>query len=367
MLYARKTCLVLCLALLVCGGCAKRRTANIVRYPEWQFQDYHRIAVLTFQINQPPAAEAARQAELALIDDLAGNGAFEVLTRTDLKDVLTEQDLARLADVADPATAMPEGKIQVAQALIIARITDFDLRQEQAERRRPRYARDRAGRVVVDRAGRPIVTGEDVFVEYRHVARLGGNVRVIDSATGRLLLSESVPPLEKDDAQWNAPPRATPEELAVDLAKELATEFYRRIAPQQISLKLDGDCLILAAGYYEGRYDELKNVPTNLPEILLVARDLPKECDRNQFRLAISPADERGYLVEHEFTWSPAQGRRGEAVPVPMEKLTSAGGEKFVAKLFAVGNEQPILQREFKLEQPKEEKAAKPSKAKKDK
>jgi len=340
-----KASLAVALLLLACSGCAKRRGASIVNHPNWEYQDYQRVAVLPFRCARPEAAEAARQAELHLIDQLSANGAFQVATRSDLSALMTEQDLSNLAGVADPSTAPPQGMVQVAQALIIGTITDFDLQREQRERSVPI--------IRLDRNGVPRVVGERRFMEYRHVARLGGNVRVVDAATGRVLVSHSLPPIEKDDAQANAPPRATPEELALDLAQELATEFCRKIAPQQVNVKLDSDCLIIASGYFEGRYEELKKVPTSLPEILLVARDLPKACDRNQFRLAISPKDGREYLVEHEFTWSPTLGHRGEIVQVPVSKLTAAGGERFVAKLFSIGNDRPILERDFSLVPPK--------------
>jgi len=344
---------VLLLALVSIVGCSRRQKAPIVHHPDWQYQDYHRVAVLPFKATRPDAVEAARQAEFMLVDLLTGNGAFTVLTRSDLADIMTEQDLSRLADVADPATALPEGMLQVAQAVVLGTITDFDLKREQIERRRPRYAHDRQGRLVRDRSGRPVVVGEDVFVEYRHVARLGGNVRVVDAATGRVLMSHTVPPVEKDDARWNSPPKVSPEELAVDVAKEIATDFYRKIAPQRVEVKLGGDCLVVATEYYEGRYEEQDKLPVTLEEFLLVARKLPRECDRNDFRLAISPKDGREYLVEHEFTWSPSKGARGEAVRVPMATLKESGYEKFTAKLFAAGNEQPILERDFRLVLPK--------------
>lgn len=355
MFRASRICVLLGLAGLLLPGCSKRREANIIQHPQWEYQDYRRVAVLPFQVSTHTAGEAARQAEFYLVDLLAGSGSFEVATRSDLGAIMTEQDLSRLAGVADPATALPEEMLQIAQALIIGTITDYDLKQERIERRMPRYARDRKGRIIRHRNGQPVVTGEDVYLEYRHIARVGGNVRVIDAASGRVLLSHSVPAIEKDDFQRGAPPRATPEELAVDVAMEIAMEFYRKIAPQQIAADIDSDCLLVAAEYYEGKYDKLKKIPVTLDEILLVATDLPRECDRNTFRLAISPKDERGYLVEHEFVWSPSLGRRGEVVRVPIALLAESGYEKFTAKLFAVGNEEPVADRDFELVQPEEE------------
>ncbi len=352
---ARTVVLIVFSGLLIFAGCAKRRAANIIQHPDWPYQDYKRIAVVPFKASTPKAAEAARQAESLLIDHLTSNGAFTVLSRSDLKDVLTEQDLARLADVTNPNTSVPEGMLQVAQAVVVGQLTDFDLDQQKKEQRRPRYAVDRNGRILRDANGRPRIVGEDVMIEYRNVARVAGSVRVIDVASGRVLVSFTVPAVEKDDAQWGSPPGTTPDQLAVDVAQEIATAFYRKIAPQRIDVKLGGDCLIVAAEYYEGKYEQLKKVPERLDEILLVTRGLPKSCDRNSFRMAVSPRDGRDYLAEQEFTWSPSLGQRGAVLHVPMAKLKADGGTQFTAKLFAVGNDTPMLIRDFELAQPKTE------------
>lgn len=355
MMRALKIWLVVVLALLIVAGCSKRRSAPIVHHPDWEYQDYQRVAVLPFKAGQPAAAEAARQAGFLLEHQLTESGAFTILTRSDLADVLTEQDLSRLTDVTDPDTALPEGMVQVAQAVVIGTITEFDLKRELVQRRIPRYAHDKKGRIIRNRRGQPIVTGEDVYTEHRHVARVGGNLRVIDAATGRVLLSHSVPAIERDDFQRGAPPRATPEELAVEVALEIATDFYRKIAPQRIKVKLSSKCLVVAAEYYEGKYDKLKKVPVTMDEILLVAHRLPPECDRNSFRLAISPEEGHEYLIEHEFTWSPSLGNRGEVIHVPLSVLKDSGYQKFTAKLFSVGHDEPILERDFKLVEPEEE------------
>jgi hypothetical protein len=343
-----------CLAVLVLlAGCEPRQRAAIVQHPQWEYQQYRRLAVLPFRVTRREAAEAARHAEYRLVDLLSSSGAFTVLTRSDLKAVLTEQDLALLADLADPQTALPGRMIEVAQAVVVGTITDCELKADQIERRVPRYARDRHGRLIIDRTGRPLVVAEDVYTEVRHSARLTGNVQVLDVATGRVLLSHTVGPIEQEDFGRGRPPRSTPAELAVAAAEEIATEFYRKIAPQRVEVKLPGDCLLIASGYYEGEYARLKRVPVTLPEFLLVARNLPSSCDRNEFRLAISPKDRPEYLVEHAFTWSASMGSRGEAVRVPVELLTASGAEEFTAKLFAVGQERPILTRDFRLERPK--------------
>ena len=205
------------LALVACGcGGGSKRTYP-TRFPNWNWEAYERIAVVPYRY--PPgkkgARPAAQQATYVLEDLLAANGNFTVLERGALKDVLTEQDLSQLADVADPSTVVPPGKVQIAQALVVGKITDFDLKAERVEKRRPIFAKDRKGRIRRDRHGRPIVVREEIIPFFRHAATVGGSVRVIDAGTGRVVFTHRVPPITYDDAQRGYPPRATPEELAI--------------------------------------------------------------------------------------------------------------------------------------------------------
>lgn len=352
---ARRLCFAALMLLLILPACSRRREAVIVSHPKWEYQDYTRLAVLSFEVpaSEPEAAGAAQRAENALVDLLTRNGTFQVASRSDLAAIMTEQDLARLAGVADAATAMPEGMIQVAQAVVIGRITDYELVRDQKEMRLPIYAVDSQGRVIRDRAGRPVQSGEDVRVQYRHLARLGASVRVLDVATGRVLVSYSVPPIEKDDTQWNRPPDESPEQLAEEVAAEIAAAFYKQIAPIEVEVKLDSDSLIVATDYYEGEYHETDKVPSNVPELLVVAREMPSEADRNEFRIAISPKDARGYLAEHQFVWSPSLGQRGEVMRVPVTTLRESGHQEFTAKLFSAGSEVPMIERDFRLVEPR--------------
>jgi hypothetical protein len=154
--------------------------------------------------------------------------------------------------------------------------------------------------------------------------------------------------------QRGAPPPVTPQELAVAAARELAMDFYRRIAPQRVKVKIDSDSLIVALDYYEGRYDKTKKVPTTLESFLLVVRALPPAADRNEFRVEITPAEGRQVLFEQRFIWSGATAARGLSFPVAVQPLLDSGEEKFVAKLYSAADDVPILKRKFKLEPPDE-------------
>ena len=74
----------------------------------------------------------------------------------------------------------------------------------------------------------------------------------------------------------------------------------------------------------------------------------------SRFVVAIAAEDGRQNLVEHEFEWPTNPGRRGVSFEVPMSTLTSAGGDRFVAKLYSAGDPKPVITRELSLEAPEE-------------
>jgi len=339
-----------------CGGGGSHKTA-VMQYPRWEWRQYDRIAVapFTYEGGKPGGLEAARQASYLLEDLLAANGSFTMLERGALREVLTEQDLSQLADVADPATIIPPGKIQAAQALIVGKITRFDTDAQHTQQRRPVYAKDKKGRIRRDRKGRPIVVREEVINIYKHMGAAAGGVRVIDTATGKVIFSHSVPVISLDDAQRGAPPRVTPAELAIEAAKGVAVDCYKRVAPVKIEVKLSSSSLLVALDYYDGEYDKTKKIPVDLETFLLVVRKLPSQCDRNHFRVAVAPKDGRN-IFEEEFTWSASNPVRGQSWKLPVELLKSAGVEEFTAKLYSGAGEEPILDRDFKLDFPDEDK-----------
>lgn len=336
------------LVVAACGCGGGGQSTYITRFPDWNWRAYERLAVVPVHCPEGDqrAAAAAQQATSVLEDLLAANGNFTVLERGALQDVMTEQDLSQLADVADPATVLPPGKVQIAQALIVGKITEYDEKAERVERRVPD--------IRIDRRGRVRKVGQKIVHYYRHAGVVGGSVRVIDAATGKVMYAGRVPAIVYDDEHKGSPPAVSPGELAVQAAKEMAVDFYKQVAPVRTEVRLSGDTLLVALDYYDGEYDKTKEISTDLEEFLLVVRQLPRECDRNSFRVAIAPEEGRN-IFEREFVWTSNNPVRGEAFKVPVDLLKSSGGEKFVAKLYSGDDERPLLEREFELKLPKKD------------
>lgn len=332
-------------AIVGCGRGGKARDAEVVSYPKWSFQKYERLAVLPFQVSRRDAAGAADRLTAALVDDLSRNGAFKVMDRSSMKEVFTEQDLSNLADVSDTRTAIPQGRIEAAQALVIGRITTFDLVAERRPVRRPIYARDSRGRRVI--------SGYEERIEYRHAATVAATVRVIDAETGSLLFSHASSPVTLDENGHGRPPEETPEQLADEAVTALAREFYQQIAPTRQRVEFNTDMLLVALDYYDGAYEETRSLPSNLDKFLVAVRGLPRSCEHNRFRVAITSDTGREDLYSTEFTWSARDGGVGQAWPVDMSPIAKGGAGKYLVKLYSVGAPQPVLTRPFEIRAPK--------------
>lgn len=338
-----------------CGGGGGKGEGVIVRNPDWAFEKYERIAVIPFGSSDPKCKAAADQTSLLLEDYLTRNGTFTIVARDALKDVLTEQDLSRLSDVADPSTIIAPGKILAAQAIVIGKISECNLDTKRYERRRPIYARNQKGQIRRDRQGQPIIEREEVTIEFRTFARIAGTVRVIDTGTSQTIYSYSCQPIEAEDEARGGTPTNSPQDLAVQAARQMAEDFYKAIAPTRMTVELDTDMLVVALGYYDGKYEETNELLTTQDSFVVAVRNLPEECRRNRFRVAVSPL-KAAPLWQEEFVWTGNNAVRGESYTIPGKLLIDSGQTEFQAKFYSVGDDEPLLTQDITLVPPKEEK-----------
>lgn len=321
-----------------CGG----GSVYVTRRPHWNFEDYPRIAVVAAT---PDDARAERDGQFLadrLTTLLSQNGAFEVLSRAEMAQVFQEQDLAKLADAVDQGTALPEGQVKLAQALVVPKITHYNLVQASEQQQVPVYG--------VDRQGRMYQTGTRLVWVHTHAAEVAVTIRVVDAGTGKILISHSPEPVVHKKDSRDRPPSKSPKQLAAEALTELADELYAEIAPVRVEVDLKDSMLLLATAYFDGNYDEVKKVGASLARVLLVVRDLPEGCEHNEFRVAIAAEEGRENLYEETFVWRNVDPKRGVAYEVPLDVLTSSGTSRFEAKLYSAGDPEPILKRSFKLE-----------------
>ncbi len=339
---ARTVLAVAALSMIWLAGCGGGGTAFVVHRPDWPYAKYERLAVLPGQASDPHAAREAELLSDRLTSLLASNGTFTIVSRAELADVFKEQDLSQLANAIDEGTALPEGRLEIAQALVATRITDYKLIRERVQKSVPVPRFNSRGKL--------IGFGQKTVWMHRHGAEVEGSVRVVDAATGRILVSHTARIIPPACEAQNRSPSESPEDLAAAAVRELAVECCLQVAPMRIEVKFDKDSLLVATGFFDGKYDEEKKLARGLGEFMLVVVDLSEACDRNDFKVGVSAEDGRVNLYESDaFTWSSSSGRQGMSFTVPMDALSSAGSNKFVAKLYSVGNPEPVITRPFEL------------------
>lgn len=331
-----------------CGsGGGKSRKAVITNHPDWPYDKYERIAVLPGRASTPEGAGVAQRLADQLETRLANSGAFKVLNRSELQQVFMEQDLARLADTIDEGTAIPEGRIEAAQAVVAVRLTDYRPKRQRFEEERPIFRRDRYGRMLLDRFGQPIIAGMQREFVYVHGVEVEARMRVIDAATGKILVSDTIRPEPAEEKRRGKPPEESPEEMAARMCEGIAAKFFQKISPTQVRVDLKTSMLAVATGYFDGRFDETRRVPPDAGEIIVAVRGLPPACDGNDFVVAVSAEEGRENLFEKGLTWTRGIGREGLQFRIPLDTLLVRGGERFVAKLYAKGDPEPKLIKPF--------------------
>ncbi len=334
-------------ALSGCGGGGKSRKAVITNRPQWDFERYERIAVLPGRASTPDGAAVAQRLADQLETRLANGGQFKVLNRSELQQVFMEQDLSRLADSIDEGSAIPEGRIEVAQAVVAVRLTDYRPKKQRIEEEHPVFRQDPRGRMLLDRSGRPIVAGVQREYVYVHGAEVEARLRVIDAATGKILVSDTIRPEPEEERRRGRPPEESPEELAARMCEGIAAKFFQKISPTQVRVDLKTSMLIVATGYFDGRFDEAKRISPDAGELLIAVAGLPQACDGNDFLVAVSAEAGRENIYEKGFTWTRGIGREGLQFRIPLDTLLAKGGERFVAKLYAKGDPEPKLVKPF--------------------
>ncbi len=323
-------CSVLILSLAALAGCQGGKVSKVTLtcYPPYWNETFKRAAVIPFDC---PTDRAKGQAlsnklEAALI----GNGTYEIYTRTRLKEVLDEKDLAA-AGIIDMDTAQRIGKLASVQLLICGAYS----RGEKTSRQETRYRQ--VARYGTDANGNRVVTGYDQ-VPYIHTinnAVVDCSATAIDTVTGRqyAAFGKSIAKTSETPATIFHSRLISAEALFQQAEQEALDGILRAIAVTKTECSLPKQPLRVATGLYDGKWEWTSRVTGESEKIVVVVK-LPEQASRNPFIIAIVPEQGRDVVVEQSFTWQEGNAEQGfdfELAPI----VQRAGYGQFLVKLYS--------------------------------
>ena len=311
-----------------CGG-GHLKFVQVTRYPTFYQPELKRVAVIQFR-NQTGVPEAGEYMSRRLEIALTTNKTYDVYSRQNLKDVLTEQDLSA-TDLVAPETAQRIGKLTGVQAIICGVCS--------------RYAANT--RLVTVKKWIYVPNGRSYIAEVpatQHEALVECNVVVIDAATGQQIAAVHAPApvawVEGTPAPWLGTGSVLQYAEMLSIAK-----VVQEIAVTRKLIRLGKEVLRTATGEYDAKPDcQDRFVPADTDVQGVVT--LPAEACRNTFKLTIVRKNEREDLADQEFVW--AEGSATEYYKFPIATLVEKGGYGlYTMKLYS--GHAPIAWHDFEI------------------
>lgn len=319
-----------------CGGGSKKNKIWVYHIPEFYQPDLKRVAVLPFE-NRTGVRGIADRIGDQVSAILTNNGTYEVYTRQNLKDVLTEQD-AVAAGIIEGDLAMKIGRLKSVQALVCGVCN----RAETTTRHETRY--DTVPVYGTNSQGQTVLTGfkQVPYTWTRHDAFVECQVVVIDTTTGQQIAAVHDP-----TNLWaeGRPPSHLPPDVLRAAETDQVKRIVREIAVTRTRIKLKGTVLKTAIDFYDQEWDWEKEITADTEQFFLVVK-LPAEADRNNFKLTIVPRDGREVLAEMPLVWNKQSERKGFRFKV-QTLMDKHGVGEYTAKLYS--GAEPIAKYHFKI------------------
>lgn len=315
-------------AMATATGCSSERTATLVIYPSWSYEQYETLAVIPFTSRVADAPGAGVQIAAILEDHLRHNRAAtcRIIPRADIEALLTASEMAELVEPNRPPAPPAPGRRLPAQALIVGACTRYD--------------------TIARR-----VSDGDVYV---HEATVAAELRVLDAATGAILHSVASPAVTLRREHPGFPPEESPDELALRAAEIVAARLARELTVRHVTTRVGSDVLITARGHDGDRWEKQKTFDFDEPALFVVVRRLPPQADRSLFRLEIRREDAAAPLMDEEFVWSSERTPDGLGFEfVPAELVRAAGEGRYEARLYA--DSERVARRTFRIRGPRDD------------
>ncbi len=329
-----------CLLTAALAGCSKQ--IWIVQYPEfYQEGEIKSVAVMPFRC---PAA--ARSAGGVIIADrfaaaLTNNGTYQrVYNRSDLKALLAEHDLKDLLSDNPISAAKALKKVTNAHAMITGSVTTYSATSRDEPRKEPQYQ--------YDDDGKRRLVGYRRYVHTRNEANIAVTASLIRVSDGTSIYALPAPAAARIYSQ-GSPPRVDARGCLSIATGHVVRQLLERFAVVRKKVKIHTQKTVRTAS---GRYDnkwEWSGKFSAAADRMLVVVDLPPQCDRNHFRLAIVPKVSREVLAEQQVKWSKQYSGVGYALRFSPRQIARRGGGpgEYVIKFYS--GPEPVITRNFRI------------------
>jgi hypothetical protein len=326
-------------------GCTQ--TIEVDHYPSFYEPSLEKVAVLAFR-NDSLRPRAGMFLSTRLAAALRGNGTYRVIGPKQAAARLAEKGVELPADM-DPQRALEAVRdLGEADAFVLGSVNAFSADRHTYTDVDYVYLHGGYGGYHPWHYGYGARYGRRVPV-YRSydytTARAVGSASLIRVADGEVL---AVVPFSSGIEGAAAHGGSLGLEEAMTRSAEIAVRrMLEGFAVVPMEIEVDpGKALRTARPGEDGRPEYTSTFRSGQGRLLAVV-DLPREADRNEFRLGILAEDRERPLLEERFTWSAGEGPREVSFDLG-ELIERAGPGEYELVLYSRGK--PALRREFEVE-----------------
>jgi len=269
------------------GGCVAGPPMEVGTQPTWAYAPFKTVAVAPFASRVAEAPDAGKRIAADLEAALIANDASHFRVMPWQENQTAAQDRAEL----------------LIQGTCLRYETVADIRTQWVSS--PSYA-TRADH-------EQVLVGEHMMdvEQHRHAATVEVGVRVIESATGKVLHHPEPIVVTAQRRSWLQPPSESTEELAVLAMRVAAHRLLREIDVTRESGRIPHDVLTTNRFVRRGRTSATASFTTFDPRVLVVVRGLPRGFDGRPCRIEITEPDSGRRVALRAFTWSETLGPAG--------------------------------------------------------
>lgn len=334
---ARFELLLLSLVGLAVAGCAQKVT--VTQYPEFWSPDMKvdSIAVWPFR-NQTRDKSAGNSMADRLAAALSANGTYKVYNPSDLQAIEGQADLNIAGGNVEQAAnaARKFGKVQ---AIITGAVTSCKSTTSQQRRF------NQVARYAYDRNGNQYITGYDQvpYTYTRHDATVECTATLI-RLDGSVIQSKTE---SRSCSSQGENPKMSESECLASAAGAVVDAFVEDFAIVQKVIQVRPNALRTSSEYYDGKWTACSSFPAS-GEAMFVVVTLPKEADRNRFRIVVVPKDQRKEVVAQDILWDKKDCNGCGYRFSPKEIATTGGGPgKYTVKFYS--GPAPVLMCDFNI------------------